>query len=135
MTDVDAGAAPSPEDATGTAPQGPQLRILAQFIRDLSFENPRAPDVLRALAARQIDKVPAHVALAFKYGEAASQGVMADELRDEIRAKWGEQGLIELAFTIATARFYPGLKRALGYGHICERVVVEDRVTMTAKAA
>ncbi len=44
MTDVDA-AAPEPPSA---APAGPQLRILAQFTRDLSFENPRAPDVLRA---------------------------------------------------------------------------------------
>jgi preprotein translocase subunit SecB len=32
------------------APGGaqPQIRILAQFIRDLSFENPNAPDSLRA---------------------------------------------------------------------------------------
>jgi preprotein translocase subunit SecB len=41
MTDVDAAAGPAPAEAA------PQLRILAQFIRDLSFENPRAPDVLR----------------------------------------------------------------------------------------
>jgi hypothetical protein len=60
---------------------------------------------------------------------------MADEMRDQIRAKWGEQGLIELAFTIATARFYPAVKRGMGYAHTCERVVVEDRVTATAKAA
>lgn len=40
MTDADVGAA---------SPQGaPQIRILAQFIRDLSFENPSAPDSLRA---------------------------------------------------------------------------------------
>jgi preprotein translocase subunit SecB len=42
MTDIDAGAA---------APEGsaePGIRILAQFIRDLSMENPRAPDALRA---------------------------------------------------------------------------------------
>ena len=41
MTDIDAGAA---------APEGsaePGIRILAQFIRDLSMENPRAPDALR----------------------------------------------------------------------------------------
>lgn len=40
MTDIDAGAA---------APQAaePGIRILAQFIRDLSFENPRAPEALR----------------------------------------------------------------------------------------
>jgi preprotein translocase subunit SecB len=39
-TDVGAGAPPV---------QGaePGIRILAQFIRDLSFENPRAPDALR----------------------------------------------------------------------------------------
>lgn len=42
MTDVDAGA-PRPG-----AQAAPQIRIMAQFIRDLSFENPRAPDSLRA---------------------------------------------------------------------------------------
>lgn len=92
-------------------------------------------DVLRSLATRRLDKAPADVALAFNYGDAVSRGVMADEMREEIRAKWGEKGLIELAFAIATARFYPALKRGMGYAHTCERVVVEDRVTMTAKAA
>lgn len=92
-------------------------------------------DVLRALAARKFDRVPADVALGFKYGEAVSQGVMADEMRDQIRAKWGEKGLIELAFAIATARFYPALKRGMGYAHTCERVVIDERITPTAKAA
>ena len=31
-------------------PQGPMIRILAQFTRDLSFENPNAPDSLRQAA-------------------------------------------------------------------------------------
>ena len=44
MTDTDAGAG-APEQAQGA--EGPGIRILAQFIRDLSFENPRAPDALR----------------------------------------------------------------------------------------
>ncbi len=36
--------------------QGPAIRILAQFIRDLSFENPRAPDSLNlGTAAPQMD--------------------------------------------------------------------------------
>ena len=42
MTDTDVGAA-APEGAAAE----PGIRILAQFIRDLSFENPRAPDALR----------------------------------------------------------------------------------------
>ena len=37
--------------ATGAdAAEAPGIRILAQFIRDLSFENPRAPESLRAQA-------------------------------------------------------------------------------------
>lgn len=40
MTDVDAGT-------DFTAPPAPALRVLAQFTRDLSFENPRAPDSMR----------------------------------------------------------------------------------------
>jgi preprotein translocase subunit SecB len=31
-----------------TEAQGPAIRVLAQFIRDLSFENPRAPDSLHS---------------------------------------------------------------------------------------
>lgn len=34
-------------DPAGGSPE-PGIRILAQFVRDLSFENPRAPDILRA---------------------------------------------------------------------------------------
>jgi preprotein translocase subunit SecB len=51
MTDTDAGAA-APEETA----DAPGIRILAQFIRDLSFENPHAPESLRGGAAQpQID--------------------------------------------------------------------------------
>ena len=54
MTDTPAdpnGAAP----ADGEAPVGPNMRILAQFTRDLSFENPNAPDSLRGGSQPQIE--------------------------------------------------------------------------------
>jgi preprotein translocase subunit SecB len=40
MTDLPPNGAAGPDGA----PDAPGLRILAQFIRDLSFENPRAPE-------------------------------------------------------------------------------------------
>ncbi len=49
MTDI-AAAGPETNGAAGTEPG---IRILAQFIRDLSFENPRAPETLRATTAAQ----------------------------------------------------------------------------------
>jgi preprotein translocase subunit SecB len=52
MTDTPAGAG-TPE---GQPAELPGIRILAQFVRDFSFENPRAPEALRAGAAQpQID--------------------------------------------------------------------------------
>jgi len=54
MTDIDAGAGAPPEN--GQAADGPGIRILAQFVRDFSFENPRAPETLRGSPAQpQID--------------------------------------------------------------------------------
>ena len=44
MSDIDQGG--STESLGAGALPGPGIRILAQFIRDLSFENPRAPDSL-----------------------------------------------------------------------------------------
>ena len=45
MSDIDTGA---PEGVVGAAEGGePGIRILAQFIRDLSFESPHAPESLR----------------------------------------------------------------------------------------
>ncbi len=46
MTDLPPAGLPAGADPA--APPG--IRILAQFIRDLSFENPRAPESLRAQA-------------------------------------------------------------------------------------
>ncbi len=53
MTDV------SPADTNGAPPADQSatlgFRILAQYVRDLSFENPRAPDSLRLEGKPQID--------------------------------------------------------------------------------
>jgi preprotein translocase subunit SecB len=52
MTD----AAPDFLQPTALPSSGPTVRVLTQFIRDLSFENPRAPDSLHSSqAAPQID--------------------------------------------------------------------------------
>lgn len=54
MTDVDAGAQ-GPEAQPEAVAAGPLVRILAQFTRDLSFENPRAPDILRSAGQPNVE--------------------------------------------------------------------------------
>jgi preprotein translocase subunit SecB len=52
MTDLP----PTDGQANGAQPQPPGIRILAQYIRDLSFESPKAPESLRQAETQpQID--------------------------------------------------------------------------------
>ncbi|GAA0641345.1 protein-export chaperone SecB [Brevundimonas lenta] len=58
MTDAapPADANPSgPAENGGQAPVGPGFRIVAQYVKDLSFENPKAPDSLRIDGRPAID--------------------------------------------------------------------------------
>ncbi len=48
MTDTGAAETQTPEAA-------PAIRVLAQFVRDFSFENPRAPDSLRLTSQPSIE--------------------------------------------------------------------------------
>lgn len=56
---TDTTAAPIPANPGPTAPEGaaaaPGFRILAQYVRDLSFENPKAPESLRVEGKPNID--------------------------------------------------------------------------------
>lgn len=58
MTDAAPPTDANPADAAPQGPQGPQgpgFRIVAQYVKDLSFENPRAPDSLRVDGKPAID--------------------------------------------------------------------------------
>ena len=44
---TDAPTTPPNDQGSGQQPAMPSLRILAQYVKDLSFENPGAPDTLR----------------------------------------------------------------------------------------
>lgn len=44
------------------------------------------------------------------------------ELRERLRATYGEQGLVDIALAIATSRIIPTTKRALGYAQSCAQL-------------
>ena len=81
MTDV----APPSDPATGApaadqGPQGPGFRIVAQYVKDLSFENPKAPDSLR------IDGKPAIDMGVEMNAQGRPDGLFEVELRLSIKA-------------------------------------------------
>ena len=53
--DANTAAPAEPNAGQNGEPAGPGFRILAQYVRDLSFENPKAPDSLRIDSKPAID--------------------------------------------------------------------------------
>ena len=83
------------------------------------------PAVLRAIVARDFAAMPAEVALAVRFSEATlSHAPEADEPRDEVVRRFGQRGLISLAFAMLAGRMYPTVKYALGHGHACMRLTM-----------
>jgi hypothetical protein len=82
--------------------------------------------VLRAILAADAAAMGETAALAYRFAQASLDRDMAgaDPLRDEIVRRWGDKGLVAIALTIASARMYPTVKYALGYGKTCSKVTV-----------
>ncbi len=93
------------------------------------------PATIAAVLSDAAD-VPEEVRLGVRFARAAiAHDPAADELREEIEKRWGKRAVVSLSFAIATARLYPTLKYALGYGKTCQRVVVGDTSVVVARTA
>jgi hypothetical protein len=83
------------------------------------------PAILRAVVARDYQKMPFEVALAVRFTEATLRHApQADDLREEVIRQWGKRGLVSLSFAMLSGRMYPTLKYALGHGKSCTRLTI-----------
>lgn len=79
------------------------------------------PLVRAAVEGREAD-LPAELAEVTRYTRSVVTANEAPELRERLRGRYGEAGLVELALGIASARVFPTTKRALGYAQACSLV-------------
>lgn len=82
-------------------------------------------EVLRAAYHGRPDELPEELADVYRFAEAVVGRGDDPGLRERIKVRYGEAGVVELAIAIATCRVFPTTKRALGYAVSCERVGVE----------
>lgn len=84
------------------------------------------PEILRAILAGDEAAMGETAALAWRFARASLARDMdaCDPLRDEIVRRWGDKGLTAISLSLMTARMYPTLKYALGYGKACSKVTV-----------
>jgi hypothetical protein len=108
-----------------------------QISVDMAAAGGVKPQVLKAILAGDEAAMGDDAALAWRFARAslARDLEACDPLRDEIVRRWGDRGLTAIAFALTTARMYPTLKYALGYGKACSKVQVAGEDAPVAQLA
>lgn len=96
-----------------------------QIAVNLARKDGMSADLIAAVLERRPEDLPGPLADVYRFTEAVVEATGQDEAyRDRLRARYGEEGLVELAFAMATCRVFPITKRALGYAASCAQVEI-----------
>ena len=77
------------------------------------------------MLASRPDDLPTDLANVYRFAEEVVKASVAEgAYREEVRRRYGEPGLVELAMAIAACRVFPVTKRGLGYAVSCAAVDV-----------
>ena len=99
-----------------------------QLVCNMALESGMEPAVVAGITRADMAALDEGCALALRFTEAVlARDPDADPLREQVRLRWGEDGLISLAMTISTTRVYPNVKYVLGHGRACSRVQVAQQ--------
>ena len=82
-------------------------------------------EIIRAVLDNRPENMPDELADVYNFATAVVTKSGAEgNLRERLRERYGEEGLVELALAIAAARVFPVTKRALGYATSCSSVEI-----------
>jgi alkylhydroperoxidase family enzyme len=103
---------------------GPCLQITLNLARKAGVN----ADLLRAVLDGNCLELPPDIVAVLQFARSvtadAGHGSDVDALREVLRARYGERGLIELSYAIASSQIPPTVKRCLGYAKSCSIVPV-----------
>ncbi len=111
---------------------GPCTQLVVNMAREAKVADAQIEAVLK----RDVAAMSADTGLGYRFAEAILARTDDDEsAREAVRARWGEEGLIDLAYALQVGRLFPMLKAALGYAKECRRVQVGAAPVEVAKRA
>ena len=107
-----------------------------QLIVDMALEAGMPKDQIEAVLRRDPRAMNGTTVLGFRFADAVvRRSADDDELRDAIRARWGEKGVIDLTLALQIGRMFPMVKAGFGYARECRRVSVDGQVVDVVKQA
>lgn len=105
-----------------------------QLVIDTALERGVSGQALQAALAGDWGQA-GEVGLGMQFARAAiADTPLLSSLREDVRREFGDAALANLSIVAATARAWPVIKRGLGHGEACQRLVVEGVAMPTASA-
>jgi len=112
---------------------GPCTEVVVRMAQEAGVDD----DQISAVLERRFEDMTATAALAARFAEGiVAHDPAADECRDAVRSRWGDEGVATLALAIAIGRVFPMLKAGMGFARECRPVEIGNRrVPVTRRAA
>lgn len=101
---------------------GPCVQLVVNMAREASV----ASEQIRAILARDLPAMNEDTSLGYRFAEAViRKAPNEDELREAVKERWGEGGVVDLTFSTQIGRVFPMVKAGLGYAKACTKVEVD----------
>lgn len=111
---------------------GPCTQLVVKMAREAKVP---ASDI-EALLRRDFENAGADAVLGYRFAEAVAHRLPEeDDLREAVRAAWGDKGVVDLSLAYAVSRLYPMTKAGLGHAKECRRVEIDGRTVDVLKRA
>lgn len=95
----------------------------AQLSIDMAREAGVDESQIAAIVQQDVEAMQETTALGFHFAMAVLANTPQVTIcRDAVRAKWGDQGVVELTLALQISRVFPMLKAGLGYAESCQRL-------------
>ena len=107
-----------------------------QLVVALALRDGVKPQTLSAVLGDQQDALSEELRLCVAFARAVlARSQAAEPLREQVLGRFGERGLVSLAFALTAARIFPTVKYALGHGSSCQRVQVQGELVSVVRSA
>lgn len=89
--------------------------------------------VIEAVLVADTSKMTGDAQLAFLFASAiVARSSVADDIREIVRQRWGDKGIVDLTMATQANRLYPMVKTGLGFAGSCQNVLVGEKSVIPA---
>lgn len=111
---------------------GPCTELVVHMAQEARMDDGQISAVLE----RRFEDMSPDTTLGARFAEAViARDPAAEEIRDQVRGRWGEEGVATLSLALAIGRVFPMLKNAMGYARECRPVEIGDRQVRVVRRA